>query len=78
MVVLINPKVHDVAPLFVKFIKEKNLEVDEKILEKIQSISQKLAKEKAPAFYGEKKFSVRMRQSFTVKNAKRSLILVKI
>jgi HEPN domain-containing protein len=47
------PKVHNVAPLFVKFVKEKNLEVDEKILEKIQNISEKLAKERAPAFYGE-------------------------
>jgi len=48
------PKVHNVAPLFVKFVKEKELEVDEKILEKIQNISQKLTKERAPAFYGEK------------------------
>jgi HEPN domain-containing protein len=48
------PKVHDVAPLFVKFVKEKKLKFDEKILEKIQNISQKLAKERAPAFYGEK------------------------
>ena len=48
------PKIHDVAPLFVKFIKEKKLEVDEKMLEKILNISEKLAKERAPAFYGEK------------------------
>ena len=33
------PKIHNVAPLFVKFVKEKELEVDEKILEKIQNIS---------------------------------------
>jgi len=48
------PKVHNVAPLFVKFVKEKKLEFDEKILEKIQNISEKLSKERAPAFYGEK------------------------
>jgi HEPN domain-containing protein len=51
------PKVHDVAPLFVKFVKEKKLEVDEKILEKIKNISEKLTKERAPAFYGEKIYS---------------------
>jgi HEPN domain-containing protein len=51
------PKVHDVAPLFVKFVKEKKLEVDEKILEKIQKASSKLLKERAPAFYGEKIYS---------------------
>jgi len=51
------PKVHNVAPLYVKFIEEKNLKVDEEILEKIQNVSENLAKERAPAFYGEKIFS---------------------
>jgi HEPN domain-containing protein len=51
------PKIHNVGPLFVKFIKEKNLKVEEKMLEKIQNISEKLAQKRAPAFYGEKIYS---------------------
>jgi len=48
------PKVHYIAPLFLNFVKEKKLEVDEKMLEKIHNVPENLAKERAPAFYGEK------------------------
>ena len=51
------PKVHDVGSLFVKFVKEKKLEVNEEVLERIKNISEKLAKERAPAFYGEKNYT---------------------
>ena len=48
------PKVHNVAPLFVTLLREKGIELETEVSAKIVSISKKLAKERAPAFYGEK------------------------
>jgi len=48
------PKIHNVAPLFVTLLQEKGIELETEVSEKIVSISKRLAKERAPAFYGEK------------------------
>ena len=48
------PKVHNVAPLFVTLLQEKGIELEKEVSDKILSISKILAKERAPAFYGEK------------------------
>jgi HEPN domain-containing protein len=48
------PKVHNVAPLFVNLLQEKGIELGEEVSERILSISTLLAKDRAPAFYGEK------------------------
>ena len=51
------PKVHNVAPLFVNLLREKGIELGKKVYERILSISLLLAKDRAPAFYGEKVYS---------------------
>ncbi len=51
------PKVHNVAPLFVNLLREKGIELGKEVYERILSISLLLAKDRAPAFYGEKVYS---------------------
>lgn len=51
------PKVHNVAPLFVTLLQEKGIKLEKEVSEKILSISKLLAKDRAPAFYGEKVYS---------------------
>jgi HEPN domain-containing protein len=51
------PKVHNVAPLFINLLQEKGIELGKEVSEKILSISMLLAKDRAPAFYGEKVYS---------------------
>lgn len=47
------PKVHDVAPALEEVLKGKRIEQDPSLIEEIKEISKELAKERAPAFYGE-------------------------
>ncbi len=51
------PKVHHVGDIFRKRIKEKSIEIDEKISEKIEEISLWLSQIREPSFYFERKFS---------------------
>ena len=51
------PKVHNVAPLFVNLLQEKGIELGKEVSDRILSISMLLAKDRAPAFYGEKVYS---------------------
>ena len=48
------PKIHDIGAVFVKMMKEKGIELEERIYKKIIEISDYLAKERGPSFYGEK------------------------
>lgn len=50
------PKIHNVAPLFVSLLKEKGIEVEKDVSDRILFISMLLAKDRAPAFYGERIF----------------------
>lgn len=50
------PKIHNVAPLFVSLLKEKGIEVEKEVSDRILYISMLLAKDRAPAFYGERIF----------------------
>lgn len=50
------PKVHNVAPLFINLLHEKGIKLEKEVAEKILFISKLLAKDRAPAFYGEKIF----------------------
>ncbi|MCX6580797.1 MAG: HEPN domain-containing protein [Candidatus Aminicenantes bacterium] len=50
------PKIHNVAPLFVSLLKEKGIEVEKEASDRILFISMLLAKDRAPAFYGERIF----------------------
>lgn len=51
------PKVHDVAPVFRKEVTEKNLPVEESLLDELDRISSELARKRAPAFYFEEDYS---------------------
>jgi HEPN domain-containing protein len=51
------PKVHHVGDIFRKRIKEKSIEIDEEISEKIEEISLWLSQIREPSFYFERKFS---------------------
>jgi HEPN domain-containing protein len=48
------PKIHNVAPLFVKLVQEKGIKLEESMVERILIISEILAKERGPSFYSEK------------------------
>jgi len=52
------PKNHDPSKPFVVAAKKKIGDIDEKILKKISDISSKLAEMRAPAFYGEKDYTL--------------------
>lgn len=54
------PKVHDIGPVFVKIMKEKNIDIEKETYKKIEEISDYLAKERGPSFYGEKDIPERM------------------
>jgi HEPN domain-containing protein len=51
------PKIHNVAPILVQKLKEKELLEEESMGEKLISISSDLAKKRAPAFYQEIEYS---------------------
>ena len=51
------PKVHDIAPLLDKIIDERGIKVEEEEIREIKKISGSLARERGPAFYGERDFS---------------------
>ena len=51
------PKVHNIAPLFVKLFQEKGIKLEKDMVEKLLMTSEILAKERAPSFYGEKVYS---------------------
>jgi len=51
------PKIHDIGAVFVKTMKEKGIELEEEMYEKIIEISDYLAKERGPSFYGEKRYT---------------------
>jgi len=51
------PKIHDIGAVFVKMMKEKGIELEEEIYKKIIEISDYLAKERGPSFYGEKRYT---------------------
>lgn len=51
------PKVHNPAPLFVKLVREKGIELEKDMVEKVLITSEILAKERAPSFYSEKVYS---------------------
>jgi HEPN domain-containing protein len=51
------PKVHNVAPLFVKLVQERGIKLEKDMVQKILITSEILAKERAPSFYSEKVYS---------------------
>lgn len=51
------PRVHNPAPLFVKLVREKGIELEKDMVGKVLVTSEVLAKERAPSFYSEKVYS---------------------
>ena len=51
------PKVHDVGKIFEQTVKKKVSELDEGAIGKIIRISARLAEDRGPSFYGEKRFN---------------------
>lgn len=51
------PKIHDVAPLFSRTVRERGVEIDDSFLNWLLGLSSKMANKRAPAFYHDEEFS---------------------